>query len=70
MLRPGNVHSADRWKEMLEPIVARYGRRKSANTFGVMQPSPSQRFMILGGEGLFHAIRLPANRFKKRSNTC
>ena len=24
MLRPGNVHSADRWKEVLEPIVNRY----------------------------------------------
>ena len=27
MLRPGNVHSADRWKEMLEPIVARYEKK-------------------------------------------
>ena len=27
MLRPGNVHSADRWKELLEPIVARYERK-------------------------------------------
>ena len=24
LLRPGNVHSADRWKEVLEPIVKRY----------------------------------------------
>ncbi len=23
-LRPGNVHSADGWKDMLEPVVARY----------------------------------------------
>ncbi len=27
MLRPGNVHSADGWKEMLEPIVARYEKK-------------------------------------------
>ena len=27
MLRPGNVHSADRWKERLEPIVARYEKK-------------------------------------------
>ena len=26
MLRAGNVHSADNWREVLEPIVARYGR--------------------------------------------
>ncbi len=29
MLRPGNVHSADRWKELLEPIVTRYEKKTS-----------------------------------------
>ena len=24
MLRPGHVHSAKRWKQLLEPVVARY----------------------------------------------
>ena len=24
MLRPGNVHSAERWREVLEPVVKRY----------------------------------------------
>ena len=24
MLRPGNVHSAERWREALEPVVERY----------------------------------------------
>jgi len=28
MLRPGNVHSAERWKELLELIVQRYKHRK------------------------------------------
>ncbi len=28
MLRPGNIHSADRWKELLEPIVRRYENKK------------------------------------------
>ena len=28
MLRPGNVHSADRWKELLDPIVKRYENKK------------------------------------------
>ena len=28
-LRPGNVHSADGWRELLEPVIARYrGRMK------------------------------------------
>jgi hypothetical protein len=26
VLRPGNVHSADRWREVLEPVVERYRR--------------------------------------------
>ena len=33
MLRPGNVHSADRWKELLEPIVARYEKKKVRKYF-------------------------------------
>jgi len=27
ILRPGNVHSAERWREVLEPIVERYKKR-------------------------------------------
>ena len=27
-LRPGNVHSADGWREVLEPVVERYRERK------------------------------------------
>ena len=33
LLRPGNVHSADRWKELLEPIVARYDKKKVGKYF-------------------------------------
>ena len=33
MLRPGNVHSADRWKDLLEPIVARYEKKKVRKYF-------------------------------------
>ena len=45
LLRSGNVHSADRWKEVLEPIVKRYENKKNKNTFVAMRPSPNQRFM-------------------------
>ena len=27
MLRPGNVHSAESWREVLEPVIARYRER-------------------------------------------
>jgi hypothetical protein len=30
LLRPGNVHSADRWREVLEPVVDRLGKFQSS----------------------------------------
>jgi hypothetical protein len=33
-LRPGNVHSADSWREVLEPVVARYSRQDSSRLLG------------------------------------
>ena len=33
LLRSGNVHSADRWKEVLEPIVKRYENKKNRKYF-------------------------------------
>ena len=45
-LRPGNVHSADGWKELLGPIVARYEQSTlRVSTFRGMPPSPSRRSM-------------------------
>ena len=32
-LRPGNVHSADGWREVLEPVVDRYRDRKLRRYF-------------------------------------
>lgn len=32
-LRPGKVHSADRWREVLDPVVARYRDRKLRRYF-------------------------------------
>jgi hypothetical protein len=32
-LRPGNVHSADGWREVLEPVVARYRERNLRHYF-------------------------------------
>jgi hypothetical protein len=33
LLRPGNVHSADRWKELLAPIVKRYENKNVRKYF-------------------------------------
>jgi hypothetical protein len=44
-LRPGNVHSADGWRALLEPVVARYRHRMKRRYFRgdaafAMPPSP------------------------------
>ena len=62
MLRPGNVHSADGWKELLEPIVARYEKKKFRKYFrGDAAFSKPGIYEYLEEEGFLYAIRLPAN---------
>ena len=62
-LRPGNVHSADGWKEVLDPVVARYRGQVSRLYFradaGFANP---EVYEYLEAEGIKYAIRLPANR--------
>ena len=64
LLRPGNVHSADRWKELLEPIVARYEKKKqSAKYFrGDAAFAKPEIYEYLEEKGFLYAIRLPANQ--------
>jgi hypothetical protein len=62
MLRPGHVHSAHDWKELLEPVVARYrdsGLRKYLRADAAFA-SP-EVYQYLEDEGFLYAIRLPAN---------
>jgi len=62
MLRPGNVHSADRWKELLEPIVRRYENKKVRKYFrGDAAFAKPEIYEYLEEEGLLYAIRLRAN---------
>ena len=72
MLRPGNVHSADRWKELLEPIVARYERKTVRPILsGDAAFAKPEIYEYLEEKGFLYAIRFPPTRcFKKRSNTC
>ena len=61
-LRPGNVHSADGWKAVLEPVMWRYADRDMLKFFradaAVALPD---LYKSLGVAGYFYAIRLPAN---------
>jgi len=62
-LRPGNVHSADGWDNVLKPVVARYEGSVSRIYFrgdaGFANPDI---YDYLEDEGIKYAIRLPANR--------
>jgi len=62
LLRPGNVHSADRWKELLEPIVRRYENKKVKKYFrGDAAFAKPEIYDYLEEKDLLYAIRLPAN---------
>jgi hypothetical protein len=62
MLRPGNVHSADRWKELLEPIVRRYKDKRIRKYLrGDAAFAKPEIYEYLEEKGLLWAIRLPAN---------
>src|SRR5215213_9049268 len=61
-LRPGNVHSADEWRSVLAPVIARYRERGCALHFrgdaGFAKP---ELYELLEAEDIGYAIRLPAN---------
>ena len=63
ILRPGNVHSADGWKDVLDPVIARYRGKVSRLYFradaGFANP---EVYEFLEAERIKYAIRLPANK--------
>jgi Transposase DDE domain group 1 len=62
-LRPGNVHSADGWKDVLEPVVARYRGQVSRLYFRADAAFANPDvYQFLEAEGIKYAIRLPTNR--------
>ena len=62
-LRPGNVHSADGWKSVLEPVVARYRERGLRRYFRADAAFANPEvYEFLEAEDYKYAIRLPANR--------
>jgi hypothetical protein len=61
-LRPGNVHSAHDWRDVLEPVVARYRDRKLRRYFrGDAAFAAPDIYEYLEAEGFTYAIRLKAN---------
>ena len=61
-LRPGNVHSAEGWRSVLEPVIARYRERGLALYFrGDAAFAKPELYELLEAEGIGYAIRLPAN---------
>jgi hypothetical protein len=62
-LRSGNVHSADGWRAVLEPVVARYrGTGKRLYFRGDAAFANPETYEFLEAEGIGYTIRLPANR--------
>lgn len=61
-LRAGNVHSADGWRAVLEPVVARYRERTRRRFFrGDAAFALPELYEYLEAEGYTYAIRLKAN---------
>ena len=62
LLRNGNVHSADDWRSVLEPVVARYRLLGIKKFFrGDAAFANPELYPFLEAEDYFYAIRLPAN---------
>ena len=62
MLRPGNVHSAERWREVLEPIVERYQKREGRLLFRADAAfAKPEVYEYLEPRDIGYAIRLSAN---------
>jgi hypothetical protein len=63
LLRNGNVHSADDWKSVLEPVIARYRGYDILRFFrGDAGFADPHVYRYLEAEGYFYAIRLIPNQ--------
>ena len=67
-LRPGNVHSAHEWRDVLVPVVERYKGRAIRLYFrGDAAFASPEIYDYLEAEGMLYAIRLPANKVLQES---
>ena len=66
-LRPGNVHSAEGWQAVLEPVVARYRGKVRRRYFRADAAfAAPEVYTFLETESFRYAIRLPANAVLQR----
>jgi hypothetical protein len=66
-LRSGNVHSAEGWREVLEPVVARYRGKVRRRYFRADAAfAAPEVYTFLEAESFRYAIRLPANAVLQR----
>ena len=65
-LRDGNVHSADGWQDVLDPVIARYAKRDLMRFFraDAAYAIPAI-YARLEETGYFYTIRLPSNAVLK-----
>ena len=69
-LRPGNVHSAHEWRDVLEPVVERYKEREIRLYFcGDAAFASPEIYDYLEAEGILYAIRLAANKVLQENPT-
>ena len=67
VLRPGHVHSAEGWRELLEPVVARYRDRAGRRYFRADAAfAAPEVYKYLEAEGFLYAIHLPGNQVLQR----
>ena len=63
----GNVHSAEDWRLVLEPVIARYRERGVDLYFRADAAfAKPEIYELLEAEGIRYAIRLPANQVLQR----
>jgi hypothetical protein len=68
LLRPGNVHSAEDWRIVLEPVVERYRPRKLRRYFrGDAAFARPEIYEFLEAEGYAYTIRLPTYPILQKS---
>jgi DDE family transposase len=67
-LRPGNVHSTDGWKDVLEPVIERYRDKMKHRYFrGDAAFANPEVYEFLEAENYKYTIRLPANAVLQES---
>jgi len=67
-LRSGNVHSADGWRDVLDPVVARYRGKTLRRYFrGDAAFASPDVYQFVEAEDFKYAIRLPANKVLQES---